>query len=68
MPGGMSCPHCGAIHATTCPRIRRIEYADDGVTVRSIEFHAPPPSIFPDMPHPAPRELWGPGSGPISNE
>jgi len=74
MPGGMSpnpnaaCPYCGLIHATTCSRIRRIEYAEDGVTVRALEFHPPAPTLFPDPPKLSARELWGPGSGPLSNE
>lgn len=36
-----TCPHCGMIHQTTCPRIKAIEYNQDGVTVKRIEFHAP---------------------------
>ena len=39
-----SCPHCGLIHHTTCPRIKAIEYHADGSTKR-IEFHAPQPVI-----------------------
>lgn len=39
------CQHCGLIHETTCPRIKAIEYADDGVTLRRIEFHPPPQTI-----------------------
>lgn len=38
----MKCEHCGLIHDTTCPRIRAIEYHNDG-TVKRIEFHAPQP-------------------------
>lgn len=37
-----ACPHCGLVHETTCPRIKAIEYQADGVTVKRIEFHAPP--------------------------
>lgn len=33
-----SCPHCGMMHKTTCPRIKAIEYGPDG-RVRRIEFH-----------------------------
>lgn len=40
-----SCPHCGMIHQTTCPRIKAIEYNQDGITVKRIEFHAPVPLV-----------------------
>lgn len=32
------CPYCGLIHSTTCPRIKAIEYADNGM-IKRIEFH-----------------------------
>ena len=44
-----TCPHCGFIHETTCPRIRSIEYHPDGA-VKRIEFqplqplHVGPPA------------------------
>lgn len=38
-----ACPHCGMIHQTTCPKIKAIEYHENGVTVRKIEFHSPRP-------------------------
>ena len=34
------CPHCGMFHATTCPRVKAVEYHPDG-SVRRVEFHAP---------------------------
>lgn len=37
-----NCPHCGIYHQTTCPRIRAIEYHQDG-TIKRVEFHAPQP-------------------------
>lgn len=37
-----TCPHCGMIHQATCPRIKAIEYNQDG-TVKRVEFHAPQP-------------------------
>jgi hypothetical protein len=40
-----NCPHCGMIHQTTCPRIKSIEYHENGVTVKRIEFHAPEPVV-----------------------
>ena len=39
-----ACPHCGMIHSTTCPRIRKIEYHADGTT-KAIEFHGPTPLV-----------------------
>lgn len=36
------CPHCGLMHETTCPRIRSVEYHENG-TIKRIEFHAPQP-------------------------
>jgi hypothetical protein len=46
-----NCPHCGVIHQTTCQRIKSIEYHDNGVTVKKIEFHAPQPVPSPTI-HP----------------
>lgn len=40
---GVTCPHCGGTHQTTCQRISAIEFASDGATVTRIEFHAPAP-------------------------
>lgn len=42
---GVTCPHCGLTHKTTCPRISAIEYETDG-TIRRVEFHGPQPIIF----------------------
>jgi len=33
----VTCPHCGIGHVGTCPRIKAIEYHENG-TVRRIEF------------------------------
>ena len=38
-PGQQTCPHCGMMHETTCPRIKAIEYNADG-SVKRIEFHS----------------------------
>lgn len=36
------CHYCGALaHDGLCPRIAAIEYFEDGVTIKRIEFHAP---------------------------
>ncbi len=35
------CQYCGNEHATMCPRIKALEFAEDGVTVRRVEFFAP---------------------------
>ncbi len=34
----LKCRWCGMIHGPMCPAIKAIEYADDGITVRRIEF------------------------------
>lgn len=36
-----NCMYCGNIHQGVCARVKSIEYAEDGVTVRRVEFHAP---------------------------
>lgn len=43
-PARQSCPHCGTIHLTTCPKIKAIEYYQDGSTKR-IEFHDLVPTV-----------------------
>ena len=35
-----NCPYCGMIHQSTCPRIKAIEYHQDG-TVKRVEFITP---------------------------
>ena len=37
-----NCPHCGAIHETTCPRIKAIEYHANG-QIKRVEFIEPQP-------------------------
>ena len=45
LPDG-SCPHCGLHgHIGMCPRIRAVEYNEDG-TVRRIEYHATQPAVI----------------------
>jgi len=39
MPQLHECPYCGAIHTGTCPRIKSIEYHENGITIKKIEFH-----------------------------
>jgi len=35
-----NCPYCGQYHMNqTCPRIKSIEYTENGVTIKKIEFH-----------------------------
>ena len=34
-----SCGYCGLIHNGTCPRIKKMEYFENG-TIKSIEFHS----------------------------
>lgn len=40
-----TCPYCESKHKGACPRVKSIEYADDGKTVRRVEFHGPA-SVF----------------------
>jgi len=56
-----NCQHCGAIHETTCPRIRSIEYHETGA-IKRIEFHGPQ-----SLP---PLNQWGYAQphSPISNQ
>jgi hypothetical protein len=53
-----SCPHCGMIHQTTCPRIKAIEYNQDGATVKRIEFHAPEKVVTGKVDLNLPTHLW----------
>lgn len=36
----MKCEHCGMIHEGQCPRIKAIDYYEDGC-VKRIEYHRP---------------------------
>lgn len=53
------CQHCGMIHDTTCPRIKALDYYQDG-TIKRVEFHSPARLITAGMvegpvaPHAAP--------------
>ncbi len=38
-PALRTCLHCGMLHGPTCWRIKAIEYYEDGVTVKRIEYH-----------------------------
>jgi hypothetical protein len=31
------------VHKGMCPRVKSVEFADDGVTLRKVEFHGPVP-------------------------
>ena len=34
------CPFCGSNHnQLQCPRVKAVEFAEDGMTVRRVEFH-----------------------------
>lgn len=43
-PSTSPCQHCGMTHYQTCPRIKAIEYHDNG-TVKRVEFHEPQPVL-----------------------
>lgn len=38
LPGEMKCPYCGLLHDVTCPRIKAMEYHENG-TLKRVEFH-----------------------------
>jgi DNA-binding CsgD family transcriptional regulator len=64
-----TCPHCGLIHATTCPRIKAIDYREDG-SIKRIEFHPPckpPPDSTPteDQPSSASSALVTSSNGKV---
>ena len=54
------CPHCGMGHSGMCPRIKAIEYHQDGTTKR-VEYHVPQPTIWPSPPSDWPAGIVGPG-------
>lgn len=35
------CRWCGMLHEAVCPKVKAIEYAEDGVTVKRVEFLVP---------------------------
>ena len=38
-----TCRWCGNLHGPQCPNVRAIEFYQDGVTVKRVEFHPPAP-------------------------
>ncbi len=38
------CPYCGHGHTGTCPKVRAIDYYQDG-TVKRVEFYEPKPHV-----------------------
>ena len=36
-----NCRFCGMSHGSRCPSIKAIEYHEDGITVRRVEFMTP---------------------------
>ena len=37
------CRWCGMLYGAFCPSVRSIEFFDDGVTIKRVEFHSPQP-------------------------
>lgn len=59
-----SCLYCGNVHQGICTRVKSIEYADDGVTVRRVEFYPTSPpltGLTPFNPVVGPGPQWSPG-------
>lgn len=42
--GTPTCSYCGLLHTGTCPRVKAIEYHDNGL-IKRIEFHEPPLTV-----------------------
>lgn len=57
-----ACKYCGTYHTTKCPLIKAIDYQEDGVTIKRVEFMTPA-----DYAAPVKIEKWDPGTcyGPI---
>lgn len=41
LPQEMTCQWCGLMHGATCPRVKALEYHDNGLLKR-VEFHDVP--------------------------
>lgn len=77
------CRWCDLMHGPMCPAVKAIEFADDGVTVKRVEFKTmadcwppvfqplPPPLMpsNPFAPHPFPTTItWGGVSGSCNGD
>jgi len=49
--GPQTCPYCGMIHAGACPRVKAIEYFENGM-VKRVEFKddGDPPAVPATLP------------------
>ncbi len=58
------CRYCGKSHGVRCPEVKAIEYAEDGVTVRRVEFvtAADFPQLSATTINPT-KPYWAVGSG-----
>lgn len=43
------CRFCGHIHSDLCPQVKALEYHEDGVTVRRVEFFSPKDHVDPQV-------------------
>ena len=43
----VKCRHCGGYHGVQCPAIKAIEYYEDGVTVKRVEFKTAADYVVP---------------------
>ena len=64
-----NCRFCGRDHDALCPSVKAIEYFEDGMTVKRVEFkgasdyYVPPPPQFQSSPIVYDRPqipMWGP--------
>lgn len=64
MRDGNKCGWCGLIHGPRCPSVKAIEYYEDGVTVKRVEFVTAADYVFtqPPLPISSPwvTPWWGP--------
>jgi len=44
-----ACRWCGHFHGDLCPQVKALEYAEDGETVKRVEFFAPVDHIHPEL-------------------
>jgi hypothetical protein len=61
-----NCRFCGKSHGVRCPDVKAIEYAEDGVTIRRVEFVTTADFLAPIQPMPMPTGpvTWSPQRWP----
>lgn len=44
-----TCRWCGHTHGDLCPKVKALEFHDDGTTVSRVEFFAPVDHLHPEL-------------------